>query len=139
MPRIVVASGVARERRKTDGRIADADCVAEERHVSVSSVLAPGGITIERLITGGRVGSDVSRSKIRLYIPGKSLKAHDVDNRMKDVMDALQGRAGGLKSERVLAAIILNDCQVYRVTMIKSKPPGQSRGKGYLIVRKHRK
>ena len=107
--------------------------------ITVGDVVGASGVAIKSATTVGRVGSDVSRSKIRLYIPGKSLKAHDVDNRMKDVMDALQGRAGGLKSERVLAAIILNDCQVYRVTMIKSKPPGQSRGKGYLIVRKHRK
>ena len=78
-------------------------------------------------------------SIFRLYVSGKSLKAHDVDNRMKDVMDALQGRAGGPKSERALAVIIPNDCQVYRVTMVKSEPPGQSYGKGHLIVRKHRK
>jgi hypothetical protein len=83
--------------------------------------------------------TDFLELDIRLYIPGKSLKAHDVDNRMKDVMDALQGRAGGPKSERALAAIIPNDCQVYRVTMVKSEPPGQSYGKGHLIVRKHRK
>jgi hypothetical protein len=67
-----------------------------------------------------------SSSISRLYIPGKSLKAHDVDNRMKDVMDALQGRASEPKSERVLAAIIPNDCQVYRVTMVKSEPSENS-------------
>jgi len=83
--------------------------------------------------------TDLLELHIKLYIPGKSLEAHDVDNRMKDVMDALQGRAGGPKSERALAAIIPNDRQVYRATMVKSAPPGQSRGNGHLTVRRLRK
>jgi Holliday junction resolvase RusA-like endonuclease len=76
---------------------------------------------------------------IKLYIPGRSLESHDVDNRLKDVMDALQGRAGGPKSERVLAAVIPNDRQIYRVTMVKSAPPKQSLGSGHLTVRRKRK
>jgi Holliday junction resolvase RusA-like endonuclease len=48
---------------------------------------------------------------------------HDIDNRLKDVFDALQGRAGGAKSVRRLQALIPNDKQVYRATVEKCAPP----------------
>jgi Holliday junction resolvase RusA-like endonuclease len=101
--------------------------------------------TLHRLILAGQKRqrvlyqpNDRLELDIKLYISGNDLKAHDVDNRLKDVMDALQGRAGGPKRERVLAAVIPNDRQVYRVSMVKSAPPPQSRGQGHLIVRKLR-
>ncbi len=31
----------------------------------------------------------------RLYMSEKAFPVHDVDNRLKDILDALQGRAGG--------------------------------------------
>jgi hypothetical protein len=41
-----------------------------------------------------------------LHMNDKSFPVHDVDNRPKDILDALQGSAGGQKNERTLAAII---------------------------------
>jgi hypothetical protein len=76
---------------------------------------------------------------IRMYITKQDIGAHDVDNRLKDIMDALQGRAGGPKSRRSLDAIIPNDRQVYRVAIEKRIPPGQSKGFGHVIIRKLRK
>jgi uncharacterized protein YfaA (DUF2138 family) len=67
------------------------------------------------------------------------LKWHDVDNRLKDVMDALQGRAGGSKVRRRLMAVIPNDVQIYRVVIAKSLSPAQSRGFGHLTVRRLRR
>jgi len=39
--------------------------------------------------------SDRLELRIVLYLGGDALFVHDVDNRLKDIMDALQGRAGG--------------------------------------------
>jgi hypothetical protein len=78
---------------------------------------------------------DVLELDIRLYMQTRDLKSHDVDNRLKDLMDALQGRAGGPKAQRTLAAVIPNDRQIFRIVMEKAPPPWQSRGLGHLIVR----
>ena len=82
---------------------------------------------------------DILELDVRLYMRANDLKSHDVDNRLKDVMDALQGRAGGPKAKRSLAAVIPNDRQIYRIVMEKAPPPGQSRGLGHLTVRKLRR
>ena len=73
---------------------------------------------------------------VRLYIKGTGLTMHDVDNRLKDILDALQGRAGGPKRRRTLEPIIPNDRQIYRVIMEKGLPPWQSKGFGHLTIRK---
>jgi len=46
---------------------------------------------------------------ITLYMTDKELHWHDVDNRLKDIMDALQGRVGGSKAKHLLTAIVPND------------------------------
>ena len=71
---------------------------------------------------------------VKLYLRGRALEIHDVDNRLKDILDALQGRAGGSKAIRKLKPIILNDRQIYRVTITKSVPPKQSLGLGHVAV-----
>ena len=71
---------------------------------------------------------------LRLYLPAASLASNDVDNRLKDVLDALQGRTGGPKKVRRLRAIIPNDRQIFRVCVEKSLPPRQSGGLGHLYV-----
>jgi Holliday junction resolvase RusA-like endonuclease len=69
-----------------------------------------------------------------LYLKTTALHFHDVDNRLKDIMDALQGRAGGRKT---MKPIIPNDSQVFKVTIEKMLPPPQSHGLGHLIVKKY--
>ena len=82
------------------------------------------------------VEGDELEVQIRIYMDGAALRMHDVDNRLKDVLDALQGRAGGPKALRRLRAFIPNDAQVYRVVIEKAAPPGQSHGLGHLVVRR---
>jgi Holliday junction resolvase RusA-like endonuclease len=72
--------------------------------------------------------------EVKLYLHGRALEIHDVDNRLKDILDALQGRMGGSKAVRKFEPIILNDRQVYRVIVNKSSPPGQSHGLGHVVV-----
>ena len=94
---------------------------------------------IEQLETTGIIYSESDRLEldVLLYLDDAALPFHDVDNRLKDIMDALQGRAGGPKSVHVLEAVIPNDHQIYKVTVEKRKPPWQSQGAGHLIVRRY--
>ena len=75
---------------------------------------------------------------VRLYLDGSALTCNDVDNRLKDVLDALQGRVEGPKAVRSLPALIPNDRQIFRVVIEKCAPPKQSLGCGHLTVRRLR-
>ena len=80
--------------------------------------------------------SDRLEVAVRFYMPASALTAHDVDNRLKDVLDAVQGRAGGSKRVRTLSPIVPNDRQIFRVIVEKQLPPKQSRGLGHLTIRR---
>lgn len=80
--------------------------------------------------------SDRLELNIRLYLSEKEMLIHDIDNRLKDILDALQGRAGGTKSIPTMSPIIPNDNQIYRVKIEKSPTPYQSLGLGHLTIRK---
>jgi len=82
--------------------------------------------------------SDRLELKVKLYMEGGALSPHDVDNRLKDIMDALQGRAGGSKKIRRWAPIIPNDNQIYRVTIEKALAPKQSKGLGHVLITRHK-
>jgi Holliday junction resolvase RusA-like endonuclease len=76
--------------------------------------------------------------EVKLYLRGRKLEVHDVDNRLKDILDALQGRMGGSKAVRKFVPIIQNDRQVFRVVVTKSSPPQQSLGLGHVSVLRKR-
>ncbi len=81
--------------------------------------------------------SDRLEVSIRLYLDYHALSIHDLDNRLKDILDALQGRAGGSKKIRSLTPIIPNDNQICKVSIEKCLPPKQSHGIGHLTIRKY--
>ena len=54
---------------------------------------------------------------------GKRHDIHDVDNRLKDILEALQGRFGGSKSARSKTRLFDNDRQVSRVIIEKQPIP----------------
>jgi len=75
---------------------------------------------------------------LRLYFREPDVSKIDVDNRLKDVMDALQGQIGGAgKKRRNTKRVIRNDSQIYRVTVEKGPPPAQSHDLGHLTIRKY--
>ena len=80
--------------------------------------------------------SDRLEIHVRLYMSQGALTSNDVDNRLKDVLDALQGRAGGSKRTPTLRPIIPNDRQVFRVVIEKGPAPKQSRGLGHVTIRR---
>ena len=82
---------------------------------------------------------------VRLYMKGdKRLAIHDVDNRLKDILDALQGRFTGPLGK--LKPLMENDNQVYRALVEKLPTPKRYKNKksspgGRIIIRpyvKHR-
>lgn len=77
---------------------------------------------------------------LRLYFASnRAAEIHDVDNRLKDCLDALQARVGGSKAIRTLKPIIPNDRQVWRVLIEKDVAPKQSRGGlGHLTIRRYK-
>jgi len=75
---------------------------------------------------------------VKLYFREPELFIHDVDNRLKDICDALQGRIGGPKRIRPVNPVIPNDNQIWRITAVKCSPPKQSRGLGHVTVRRFR-
>lgn len=76
---------------------------------------------------------------LRLYFREPKLSMVDVDNRLKDVMDALQGQVGGGgKKRRNTKRVIPNDRQIYRVTVEKGPPPCQSHELGHLTIKRYK-
>ncbi len=74
---------------------------------------------------------------VRRYLPKATIQ--DVDNCLKDIMDALQGRCGGSKAIQPETQIIKNDRQVWCVTIEKGFPPKQNlAGGGLLTIRRYR-
>jgi Holliday junction resolvase RusA-like endonuclease len=74
---------------------------------------------------------------IKLYLKKRALDFHDLDNRLKDIMDALQGRGGGGKKKPTFQPVLKNDAQVYRVIIEKTSSPKQGREFGHLTIRKY--
>jgi hypothetical protein len=79
---------------------------------------------------------DLLAVSLVFYLDNSTLGIHDVDNRLKDVLDALQGRMGGPKSVRQYEPLIPNDKQIYRVSVSKMVPPPQSHGLGHVTIKK---
>lgn len=75
--------------------------------------------------------------RIDFCMPLKQLCMHDVDNRLKDIMDAAQGRMGGPKSRKPVNPIIPNDHQVFKVTIEKKLSSKKNRSMGHLHIMKY--
>lgn len=83
------------------------------------------------------VDGDKLAISVVLYLKEKAIAVHDLDNRLKDVLDALQGRMGGPKAIRKYCALIPNDKWIFKATVTKMLPPPQSRGLGHVIITKY--
>jgi hypothetical protein len=79
--------------------------------------------------------TDKIEVRVCLYIKPPRLSIHDLDNRLKDILDALQGRFGGPQKVAPRSPTIPNDRQIWRITAQKAEPPWQSNGLGHLEIR----
>ena len=78
--------------------------------------------------------TDLLQLDVLVYMDDGELSFHDVDNRLKDIMDALQGRIGGPKTERTFPPIVPNDSQFYRVNIEKRLTTHQSLNMGHVVI-----
>lgn len=82
---------------------------------------------------------DADRLQIRigLALDTRPLDVHDIDERVKDVIDALEGRIAGPRSRRRIAPI-LSDDQIQRIVLEKA---GRRRGRalGELAISRYRR
>jgi hypothetical protein len=91
----------------------------------------------EQALSDSGVGyrpNDHLEPNVILYLTEPSLRMHDVDNCLKDIMDALQGRVAGSEEKSALRTLIENDNQVYRVIIEKLAPPQQGHGLGRVTI-----
>ncbi len=74
---------------------------------------------------------------MRLYLTESAVKKHDVDNRLKDVIDGLQGAlAGEHKKSYRKGRVIENDRYIYRALVEKFLTPKHpSSGGGSVTIR----
>ena len=95
------------------------------------------GELVNASINIGFCKDDPIELMVTLYFDKLAVHWHDVDNRLKDIMDALQGRLGGPKSIKQKHPILPNDNQVYKVNIEKRETPKQGLGKGHLVVKRY--
>lgn len=72
--------------------------------------------------------------EIRFHLRNPKLTILDLDNRLKDVFDALQGFIGEKGKRRALRPIIPNDNQIYRLIAEKRLAPKMNRAALSTIV-----
>jgi hypothetical protein len=60
---------------------------------------------------------------VTFYLEGRKLTVLDLENRLKDLFDALQGFLGDKGTRGHLVPIIPNDSQIYRIVVEKRRPP----------------
>jgi hypothetical protein len=83
--------------------------------------------------------TDKLEISIILYLPESACNIHDLDNRAKDILDALHGRMGGSKAIRRVERLVPNDRQFAKMSVSKAHPPKQSHGLGHVTVSKVRR
>ncbi len=101
-------------------------------NLTVAEALAQRSLTYK--------STDRFELSVRLYFLEPKLHMVDIDNRVKDILDALQGHIGGAgKKRRLGKRLIENDSQIFRIRAEKCLPPKQSSHmQGHLVIRKYK-
>jgi len=94
-------------------------------HAAALEAMRTGGISYSE--------SDWLAVDVQLVMTEAMFRFHDVDNRLKDILDALQARVGGPKRIRSLTPLIPNDFQVVRAVV--EKVVGTVQGGRFVIRR----
>lgn len=85
----------------------------------------------------GYRGSDRLELRIGLRLGERPLDIHDIDERVKDVIDALEGRIAGPRSRRRIAPIVADPQQIQRV-ILETAGGNPRRGLGELAISRYR-
>lgn len=82
--------------------------------------------------------TDKLEVQIKFYLRNPKLTVLDIDNRLKDVFDALQGFIGEKGKSGALKKIIPNDNQIYRIVAEKRLAPKAKRdAESTIIIRRY--
>ncbi len=98
-------------------------------HALVLEALARRGV--------GYSAADRLELRIALALDGRPLSIHAVDERVKDVIDALGGRIAGPRSRRRIAPIVGDD-QIARIVLESGERRGRGRTFGQLAISRYR-
>ena len=82
--------------------------------------------------------SDLLEVRISLALGDRALDIHEIDERVKDVIDALEGRIAGPRSRRRIAPIIPSSEQIRRIVLEKEPRRGRRRALGELAISRYR-
>ena len=75
--------------------------------------------------------------EVRADLHERRMRVHDLDNPLKDIFDALQGRLGGPKGGPRKQHLIGNDNQIQRVSMEKRLVPDNQAPQIHIVIRSH--
>lgn len=82
--------------------------------------------------------SDQLELRVSLYLGQRSLDVHELDERVKDIVDALEGRIAGRRSRRRIAPIVSTG-QVKRIVLEKDTGMPRGRPLGVLTIARYRR
>ena len=81
--------------------------------------------------------SDQLEMRVSIFLPSRPLDLHDVDERVKDIIDALEGRIAGRRSRRRIAPIVAGG-QIRRVILERDTRSLRGRPFGVLTISRYR-
>jgi len=82
--------------------------------------------------------SDQLELRLSLFLGQRDLDVHDTDERVKDVVDALEGRIAGRRSRRRIAPIVSSG-QVRRIILEKDTRSLRGRPFAQLTISRYRR
>lgn len=116
---VVELPGYARPRNEWRRRV----------HAAVLGELAGRGV--------GYHDADRLELRLTLALEGRPLAMHSIDERVKDVVDALGGRIAGPRSTRRIAPIVADE-QIARIVLEKESARRRRRTLGQLAITRYR-
>ncbi len=99
-------------------------------HAAVLEALARRGV--------GYQDADRLEIRLQLALDARPLDVHAVDERVKDVIDALGGRIAGPRSRRRIAPIVADE-QIARIVLEKTRRRAPGRALGELAISRYRR
>jgi len=82
--------------------------------------------------------SDRLEMRVTLHLGPRTLDIHEVDERVKDIVDALEGRIAGRRSRRRIAPIVSSG-QIQRIILEKDTRIPRGRPLGLLSIARYRR
>lgn len=99
-------------------------------HAAVLEALTRRGV--------GYQEADRLELRLELVLDDRPLDVHAIDERVKDVIDALGGRIAGPRSRRRIAPIVGDD-QIARIVLEKTSRRSRGRSIGELAISRYRR